>query len=130
MEPSHVLRALGIADDDAYASIRFSLGRFTTEEEIDQAIPIVKAAIEKLRSFRMASGLRLCRRWIPAVARAFRTTQREFLCWRRHGVPCPVLLAARPFVFAVGESTSPKVPDFRGRIVFAKPKVSPQLILP
>lgn len=50
IEPSHVLRAMGIADDDAYASIRFSLGRFNTGEEIDHAIPHVIAAIEKLRA--------------------------------------------------------------------------------
>lgn len=50
IEPSHVLRAMGIADDDAYASIRFSLGRFTTGEEIDYAIQTAIAAIQKLRA--------------------------------------------------------------------------------
>lgn len=50
IEPSHVLAAMGISDDDAYASIRFSLGRFTTSEDIDTAIAVVQAAIEKLRS--------------------------------------------------------------------------------
>lgn len=50
IEPSHVLRAMGISDDDAYASIRFSVGRFTTGEEIDYAIAQAKAAIEKLRA--------------------------------------------------------------------------------
>lgn len=48
--PSHVLHAMGLGDDEAYASIRFSLGRFTTEEEIDAAIGHVKKAIEELRS--------------------------------------------------------------------------------
>ncbi|MCL4105831.1 UNVERIFIED_CONTAM: hypothetical protein GTU68_012469 [Idotea baltica] len=48
--PSHVLHAMGLGDDEAYASLRFSLGRFTTEEEIDAAIGHVKRAIEELRS--------------------------------------------------------------------------------
>lgn len=50
IEPSHVLKAMGLGDDDAYASIRFSLGRFSTETEVKQAIESVKAAIEKLRA--------------------------------------------------------------------------------
>lgn len=50
IEPSHVLKAMGLGDDDAYASIRFSLGRFSTEKDILQAIESVKAAIEKLRA--------------------------------------------------------------------------------
>lgn len=50
IEPSHVLKAMGLGDDDAYASIRFSLGRFSTEEDISQAIESVKAAITKLRA--------------------------------------------------------------------------------
>jgi cysteine desulfurase len=54
IEPSHVLRALGLPDDDAYASIRFSLGRFTTEEHITFASDHVKAAIEKLRQLNPA----------------------------------------------------------------------------
>lgn len=48
-EPSHVLKALGMQEADAYASIRFSLGRFTTEADIDQAIEQATKAIEKLR---------------------------------------------------------------------------------
>jgi len=49
LEPSYVLRALGRNDELAHSSIRFTVGRFTTEEEIDYAIELVKRKIEKLR---------------------------------------------------------------------------------
>ena len=49
LEPSYVLRALGIEEDLAHTSIRFGIGRFTTEEEIDEALEIVKRNIQKLR---------------------------------------------------------------------------------
>ncbi len=49
LEPSYVLRALGRNDELAHSSIRFTLGRFTTEEDIDYAIPLIRAKIEKLR---------------------------------------------------------------------------------
>ncbi|ASP46735.1 IscS subfamily cysteine desulfurase [Cognaticolwellia beringensis] len=49
LEPSYVLRALGLNDEMAHSSIRFSFGRFTTEEEIDYAIDLIKKAIGHLR---------------------------------------------------------------------------------
>jgi cysteine desulfurase len=49
LEPSYVLRALGLNDELAHSSIRFSIGRFTTEEEIDHVISVVQNAIGKLR---------------------------------------------------------------------------------
>lgn len=48
-EPSHVLRALGLPEDLARASVRFGLGRFTTAEEIDTVIERVVSAVKKLR---------------------------------------------------------------------------------
>ncbi|HBY5573892.1 IscS subfamily cysteine desulfurase, partial [Acinetobacter baumannii] len=44
-----VLRALGMTDELAHSSIRFSLGRFTTEEEIDYAIDLIRKSIGRLR---------------------------------------------------------------------------------
>jgi cysteine desulfurase len=49
LEPSYVLRALGLNDEMAHSSIRFSIGRFTTEEDIDKAIAKIRHAVEKLR---------------------------------------------------------------------------------
>lgn len=49
LEPSYVLRALGLNDEMAHSSIRFSFGRFTTEAEIDYAIDIIQKAIGHLR---------------------------------------------------------------------------------
>ncbi len=50
LEPSYVLRALGRNDELAHSSIRFTIGRFTTLEEIDYSIDLVKKAVEKLRN--------------------------------------------------------------------------------
>jgi cysteine desulfurase len=49
LEPSYVLRALGRSDELAHSSIRFTLGRFTTEEEIDFAVDLIKRKVAKLR---------------------------------------------------------------------------------
>ena len=48
-KPSHVLSAMGLPAEDALATIRFSLGRFTTADEIDYAIAHVVASVEQLR---------------------------------------------------------------------------------
>lgn len=49
LEPSYVLRALGLDDEMAHTSIRFGIGRFTTEEEIDYAAQLVLSKIDRLR---------------------------------------------------------------------------------
>ncbi|PLK47543.1 IscS subfamily cysteine desulfurase [Uliginosibacterium sp. TH139] len=49
LEPSYVLRALGRSDELAHSSIRFTIGRFTTEEEVDYTIKLMHAKIDKLR---------------------------------------------------------------------------------
>src|SRR5690606_33986751 len=49
LDPSHVLLAMGLSKEDAHASLRFSLGRFNTEEEIDQAIALVSKKVKELR---------------------------------------------------------------------------------
>ncbi len=49
LEPSYVLHSLGVEDELAHTSIRFGIGRFTTEEEIDYAINLLQSKIQKLR---------------------------------------------------------------------------------
>lgn len=50
LEPSYVLRALGLPDELAHSSIRFSFGRYTTEDDIDQVLAFTKSAVDKLRA--------------------------------------------------------------------------------
>jgi cysteine desulfurase len=52
IEPSHVLQALGLSDELAYASMRFGIGRFNTVEEVDLAADVV---VETVRSLRLVS---------------------------------------------------------------------------
>lgn len=57
--PSHVLLAIGLTDDEARASLRFGLSRFTTEAEIDEAAKRIVAGVVRLRSFTGGEGLPL-----------------------------------------------------------------------
>jgi len=54
LEPSYVLKALGVGEDLAHTSIRFGMGRFTTEEEVDYA---VKRTVEEVKRLRDMSPL-------------------------------------------------------------------------
>jgi cysteine desulfurase len=49
LEPSYVLKSLGVGDDLAHSSLRFSMGRWTTEEQVDYTIQKVVGAVKKLR---------------------------------------------------------------------------------
>ncbi len=57
VEPSHVLTAIGLSDDDARSTLRFSLGRATTPAEIDAAIRIVPRVVERIRSLSPRSSV-------------------------------------------------------------------------
>lgn len=50
LEPSYVLRALGVGDELAHSSIRFGLGRFNTEEEVDYVADLVVEKVSRLRN--------------------------------------------------------------------------------
>jgi len=50
VEPSHVLTAMGLSDDDAFASIRFSLGKFNRKEEINSAVEMLKTELKVIKS--------------------------------------------------------------------------------
>jgi cysteine desulfurase len=56
INPSHVLTAMGVTRDEARASLRFSLGRTTTEAEIDRALEIIPRVITKLRATQPVGG--------------------------------------------------------------------------
>jgi cysteine desulfurase len=51
--PSHVLKAMGLTDEEAYSSVRLSIGRFTLDEEIDEVIKIFNKSIEKIRKHKI-----------------------------------------------------------------------------
>ena len=55
VEPSHVLKAIGVNDELAAASLRFSVGRFTIEGEIDRAVEIVCRTVKALRAKNLAA---------------------------------------------------------------------------
>jgi cysteine desulfurase len=49
LEPSYVLRSLGLNDENAHSSLRFGIGRFTTEEEVDYVVEKIVKVVQKLR---------------------------------------------------------------------------------
>ncbi|NGM65294.1 cysteine desulfurase family protein [Sphingobacterium sp. SGR-19] len=50
LDPSHVLKAMGVSDDDAYASVRFSLSKFTTKADVEQTVDDLVKAVQRLRT--------------------------------------------------------------------------------
>ena len=50
LEPSHVLLALGVPPEQAHGSLRFTLGRWTTEEEVEQVLEVLPRVVAKLRA--------------------------------------------------------------------------------
>jgi cysteine desulfurase len=55
LEPSHVLKAMGLSADRSQSSIRFSLGRANTEEDVDRLLGVLPAVVERLRSLTPAA---------------------------------------------------------------------------
>lgn len=55
LEPSHVLKAMGLSDEQAHSSLRFSLGRYTTAADIDRSIEVVRRAVERLQGSRRSA---------------------------------------------------------------------------
>lgn len=49
LEPSYVLRAIGVSEDLAHTSLRIGFGRFTTEEEVDYAVDLISKSVSRLR---------------------------------------------------------------------------------
>jgi cysteine desulfurase len=56
-EPSHVLRALGIADEAVRSSVRFGLGRFNTAEDVERVVGLIAESVARLRSLAGPGGL-------------------------------------------------------------------------
>jgi len=56
VHPSHVLKAMGCSNERARASLRFSFGRFNTEADVDAALEIVPAVVQKLRALSPTAG--------------------------------------------------------------------------
>jgi len=55
-EPSHVLGALGLSDDQVRSSLRFGLGRFNTETDIDTTVEVLSTAVARLRRLSSMAG--------------------------------------------------------------------------
>ena len=56
LEPSYVLRALGRDDELAHSSIRITIGKYTTEEEVDYAVDLLKKSVENIRNLSPIMG--------------------------------------------------------------------------
>ena len=56
-EPSHVLRAIGLTEEEATSSVRFSIGRYTTDDDVDEAMAILRSAIEDLQDSGLMDAL-------------------------------------------------------------------------